>query len=920
MERSKARAPGIKSRPTLLTDPPIKSESRMGLTPTPMYGAFATDRDDSTQSEAESTRPDKPTTSYSARARESMATAATSRRTATLTRTSEGTSSDNAFSVCTSPTWEIHDRHRATKRDAAEKSNRPRLVKPPPSASRTPKLWAKNPAPLQSPPTDHQRFESFGPPPQPPPRDEKISRSRKRSDSLGSISSVSSSLTSKIFDIVPRGRSTTRETGTSFLNGIKPRRQKEAEYEWHGRRLAAHNPTSYSLPAHHMYRQPGGSGLSRQYSRSSSHSVASSDNFANPPPLSFPSNQRHRGPPVALRTPAPISRSRSGSRSESPAACVQDQGSRRSSQGPPISRNSSRDEPNIQMTEKTIVSFREDSNSGWRRSNSLPSQSRDPLGDYYMTGADPGFTSGLHGKEYPPSASASAFAYLANLSDESAEPPRSRRSSFIGRLRARSRVGSQDAQDSSDSPSEYSEDMPRARSTTRNLRDAAKAAFRRSTSVASSFRRRSETSDRSSGETATKDMTSPFSEVGSANTVSNPASPTRSAIPVSTGPVSILGSGSGPWNGRHPSKDASEALRRPPPMADPHSIRAWDHSSISSYDTSQSRHQSSNLTPNTSRPQSEKGLHNTVGVGDSQKVLGGSDKPSLASSASPGAGVATQMSDTPPVRKKSSRRALRVRVGAETSPSSPKSPKLPVTPTMSSSSTTPTFSAAVKGVKTGIEWETKPNKNDLAAELDETGTRCTSPPRPSRGPGSPVDLSMLPKPLNLSPQTSESMESVIPHKLRRRAKSQRLLSDDTTSGNSAQGSDEAPSSQASSPRERQVHSVAPDETLSAGDAPVPVVKNPWQAKRHERDTSKSSFETGIFSKILVRCCGCGYFHDLPPRIYGRITAGLEDTREAKEEKSGEKEKHVRCPWCRHLMSVRCCAGYVAAVQLKERLH
>ena len=141
---------------------------------------------------------------------------------------------------------------------------------------------------------------------------------------------------------------------------------------------------------------------------------------------------------------------------------------------------------------------------------------------------------------------------------------------------------------------------------------------------------------------------------------------------------------------------------------------------------------------------------------------------------------------------------------------------------------------------------------------------------------------MLPKPLNLSPQSNESTDSGLPHKLRRQAKSHHLLSDDTASSHT-HGSEGT----ATSPREKQSHPASEAEPLS---------------------------------KILVRCCGCGYFHDVPHTIYDRMTAELEEPLQGQDERSEQKEKHVRCPWCRHVLGVKCCAGYVALVQLKERLH
>lgn len=933
MERLKTRPAGAKSRPVLLTDPPSKRESPTNAPPTPLPGASPAEDGDRTHTKTGRTRQDQSTISYSARARESMGTTAASRRTVAFARTSEETSSSSAAassttaSACPSPTWEIHDRHRAQKkRSAAEKRSHPRLVKPPPSASRTPQLLAKSSAPLPTSSTDYQRFETLGSPPPPPPKDVKTAKSRKRADSLGSISSVSSSLTSKIrssFDM-PRGRSSVRDSGLSFLDGMKPRRQKEAEHEWHGRRLAAHNPTSYSLPPHHMYRQPGGSGLSRQYSRSSSRSVASSDNLANPPPLSFPSNQRSRGPPVKLRTPAPISRSRSGSRSGSrpgsragsPGVDFHENRSRASSRAPSCSRNPSRSGLNDLTTDGRVVSYRDEASQTGTSpgASSAPSPGRATFGDYASNGSNPAIASGLNGREYPPLASASAFAYLANLGEEPAEPPRRRRSSLIGRIRGRQSGDSQGSQ-VSNTPSQYSEDMPRSPSATRNLKDAAKAAFRRSTSRASSFRRRSTASDAPAPESGTGGTTSPFPDLVSAEPSFDSASP---SAPVPAEFESAPASGRRLPIENHPLVDSAEVPRRPQTVIDPHTIRPWDHSSISSFETSQSRHQSSTLTPNTSRSQSEKGAISTAGPGNNQKMLCGSVKPLLAYTGLPDAAMAAQTTGTPPVGKKSSRRALRVNVGGKTSSSSPKSPNELGTPTISSASTTPTSSAAVEGVKTKPEGAVRGEVAQSRAALNVDGTKASTPPR-YRRQASPVDTSMVPKPLNISPQSDESMDSMIPHKLRRQAKSQHLLTDDTAADN-AQDRQETPSSHAGSPREKQTLASSRAGVASNGGVKVPQTAIPSLEGGLQRGSSEGSNEAESLSKILLRCCGCGYFHDVPHRIYDQMTARLEESQEGKEERSAEKARHVRCPWCRHVLGVKCCAGYMAVVQLKERLH
>jgi hypothetical protein len=36
--------------------------------------------------------------------------------------------------------------------------------------------------------------------------------------------------------------------------------------------------------------------------------------------------------------------------------------------------------------------------------------------------------------------------------------------------------------------------------------------------------------------------------------------------------------------------------------------------------------------------------------------------------------------------------------------------------------------------------------------------------------------------------------------------------------------------------------------------------------------------------------------------------------------AGSLSMTVKCPWCKHEMSTKCCAGLAAMVYIKERLH
>jgi len=74
-------------------------------------------------------------------------------------------------------------------------------------------------------------------------------------------------------------------------------------------------------------------------------------------------------------------------------------------------------------------------------------------------------------------------------------------------------------------------------------------------------------------------------------------------------------------------------------------------------------------------------------------------------------------------------------------------------------------------------------------------------------------------------------------------------------------------------------------------------------------------------KMFVECCNCHFYHDMPAKIY-ECMARPDTVMVADEESglSGQVTTMVRCPWCGHPMSRGCCAGYVAVVYIKERLH
>lgn len=75
------------------------------------------------------------------------------------------------------------------------------------------------------------------------------------------------------------------------------------------------------------------------------------------------------------------------------------------------------------------------------------------------------------------------------------------------------------------------------------------------------------------------------------------------------------------------------------------------------------------------------------------------------------------------------------------------------------------------------------------------------------------------------------------------------------------------------------------------------------------------------AKMFVECCGCRYFHDMPSKLYEAMSnpeSALGGTGEFSHPLG--MSMTVKCPWCQHDMSTKCCAGLAAMVYVKERLH
>ncbi|EKD18575.1 uncharacterized protein L3040_007405 [Drepanopeziza brunnea f. sp. 'multigermtubi'] len=123
---------------------------------------------------------------------------------------------------------------------------------------------------------------------------------------------------------------------------------------------------------------------------------------------------------------------------------------------------------------------------------------------------------------------------------------------------------------------------------------------------------------------------------------------------------------------------------------------------------------------------------------------------------------------------------------------------------------------------------------------------------------------------------------------------------------------------------------SPPPPNSEGSSPAP--SNYLQNARLSLPRSqKTIFPSSTFSphhqigpdpiaKMLVVCCSCKYFHDMPSKVYECMTKPYNVVTDRDRGVSGVVSTAVKCPWCGHGMSTACCAGYAAMVYLKERLH
>ncbi|KAK2068242.1 hypothetical protein P8C59_002894 [Phyllachora maydis] len=130
-------------------------------------------------------------------------------------------------------------------------------------------------------------------------------------------------------------------------------------------------------------------------------------------------------------------------------------------------------------------------------------------------------------------------------------------------------------------------------------------------------------------------------------------------------------------------------------------------------------------------------------------------------------------------------------------------------------------------------------------------------------------------------------------------------------------------------KQRAPRSPSPPELSAAASASrVPVLSAlpkhmQLQAGMAARPAALTEAHCGVgapMTKVLVECCSCRFYHDMPSKVYECMLNPDAVVQDHSLGISGAITTRVRCPWCQHEMSTQCCAGYAAVVYLEQKLH
>jgi hypothetical protein len=131
--------------------------------------------------------------------------------------------------------------------------------------------------------------------------------------------------------------------------------------------------------------------------------------------------------------------------------------------------------------------------------------------------------------------------------------------------------------------------------------------------------------------------------------------------------------------------------------------------------------------------------------------------------------------------------------------------------------------------------------------------------------------------------------------------------------------DKAPNLSAGAAYLQEARKAAPVPPPSSSRALRPIYSHK-NSLPHARGAVPTERKGEPIAKMLVECCSCKFFHDMPSRVYECMAKPDSVVEDKLLGVSAAITTMVKCPWCAHGMTTQCCSGYAAMVFLKEKLH
>ncbi|KAI1433926.1 hypothetical protein GGR50DRAFT_458297 [Xylaria sp. CBS 124048] len=141
----------------------------------------------------------------------------------------------------------------------------------------------------------------------------------------------------------------------------------------------------------------------------------------------------------------------------------------------------------------------------------------------------------------------------------------------------------------------------------------------------------------------------------------------------------------------------------------------------------------------------------------------------------------------------------------------------------------------------------------------------------------------------------------------------------SSANSSMNGSEQSTTVSAGGAYLQEARKAAPLVTASSSRALRPPY-NHKNSSGNIKGAVSVGYRAEPLAKMLVECCSCHFFHDMPSRVYECIAKPDSIVEDKSLGVSATIGTIVRCPWCAHGMTSQCCAGYAAVVYLQEKLH